>query len=62
MTIHWKAVEQYFTAVMFIFQFYPVCNFFENLSSLDLALSGVKGFNLTVPSPKLINEKKLKAR
>ena len=27
MTIHWKAVEQYFTVVMFVFQFYPVCNF-----------------------------------
>ena len=27
MTIHWKAVEQHFTAVLFVFQFYPVCNF-----------------------------------
>ena len=27
MTIHWKAVEQYFTVVLFVFQFYPVCNF-----------------------------------
>ena len=26
-TIHWKAVEQYFTVVLFVFQFYPVCNF-----------------------------------
>ena len=26
MTIHWEAVEQYFTEV-FGFQFYPVCNF-----------------------------------
>ena len=26
MTIHWKAVEQYFTVVLFVFQFYPVCN------------------------------------
>ena len=25
--IHWKAVEQYFTAVLLNFQFYPVCNF-----------------------------------
>ena len=24
---HWKAVEQYFTLVVFVFQFYPVCNF-----------------------------------
>ena len=27
MTIHWKAVEQYLTVVLFVFQFYPVCNF-----------------------------------
>ena len=27
MTIHWKAVEQYFTVVLFAFKFYPVCNF-----------------------------------
>ena len=28
MTIHWKAVEQYFTVVLtFVFQFYPGCNF-----------------------------------
>ena len=27
MTIHWKALEQYFAAVLFGFQFYPVCNF-----------------------------------
>ena len=28
MTIRWKAaVEQYFTVVLFVFQFYPVCNF-----------------------------------
>ena len=27
MTIHWKAVEQYFTVVLFVFQFNPVCNF-----------------------------------
>ena len=24
---HWKAVEQYFTVVLFVFQFYPVCKF-----------------------------------
>ena len=23
MTIHWKAAEQYFTVVLFVFQFYP---------------------------------------
>ena len=27
MTIHWKAVEQYLTVVLFVVQFYPVCNF-----------------------------------
>ena len=27
MTIHWKAVEQYFTVVLFVIQFYTVCNF-----------------------------------
>ena len=27
MTIYWKAVEQYFTVVLSVFQFYPVCNF-----------------------------------
>ena len=36
-TIHWKAVEWYFTVVLFVLQFYPrVCNF--GLSILDLAL------------------------
>ena len=41
MTIYWKAVEQYFTVVLFVFQFFLVCNFM-NLSVLDLALLGVK--------------------
>ena len=27
MTIHWKAVEQYFILELFVFQFYPVGNF-----------------------------------
>ena len=27
MTIHWKAAEQYFTVVLFVFQFYSVGNF-----------------------------------
>ena len=27
MTIHWKAVESYFTVEPFFFQFYTVCNF-----------------------------------
>ena len=26
-SIHWKALEQYFTAVLFVFKFYPLCNF-----------------------------------
>ena len=39
MTILWKAVDPYFTEVLFVFQFYPVCNF-GNI--FDLALSGVK--------------------
>ena len=32
MTIHWKAVEQYFTVELFVFQCYSVCNFgkFDN--------------------------------
>ena len=40
MTVHcnWKAVEQYFTVMLFVFQLY-----LENLSGLDLALSGVEG-------------------
>ena len=42
MTIDWKAVEQYFTMVLFGFQFQLVI--LENLSILDLALSGVKEF------------------
>ena len=42
MTIHWKTVEQYFTVVLFGFQFNH-CVILENLSILDLALSGVKG-------------------
>ena len=42
MTIHCKAVEQYFTVVLFVFQYYPVCNFGKFIN-LDLALSGMKG-------------------
>ena len=32
MTIHWKAVEQFFTVVLFLFQFYRVCNFGKFIS------------------------------
>ena len=48
MTIHWKAVEQYFTVVLFVFQFYPVCNFGKFIK-FGLALSEV---NLITPSNK----------
>ena len=34
MTIHWKAVEQYFTVVLFVFNFL-------NIVVLELALPGV---------------------
>ena len=44
MTIHWKAVEQYFTVVLFLFQLYAVCYFAKNSTILDLALSRVKRF------------------
>ena len=41
MTIHWKAVEQYFTGVLcFDFTQFIIL---EKLSFLDLALLGVKG-------------------
>ena len=42
MTIHWKAVELYFTVVLFVLQFNRVCIFRKFLSVLDLALSEVK--------------------
>ena len=32
MTIHCKAVEQYYTVVPFVFQFYQVCNFGKSIS------------------------------
>ena len=32
MTIYWKAVEQCFTLGLFVFQFYPVCNFEKFIS------------------------------
>ena len=37
MTIHWKAVEQYFTVC------FSILSILENLSILDMVLSGVKG-------------------
>ena len=44
MTICWKAVKQYFTVLLFIFQYYPVCNFGKFINVGLGALSGVKGF------------------
>ena len=43
MTIHWKAVEQYFTVLLFDFTQFVIL---ENLSVLDLALSGVEGLRV----------------
>ena len=40
MTIHCKAVEQYFTMVLCAFQFYPVCNF-EKLINFGLGTERV---------------------
>ena len=42
MTFCWKAVEQYFSVVLLIFQFYLVCNFVKKFFNLDFTLSGVK--------------------
>ena len=44
MTIHWKAIEQYFTVVLF-FNFTQFV-ILQNLSILDLALSRVKGLTI----------------
>ena len=46
-TIHWKAVEQYFTVVLFNFTQFVIL---ENLSTLDLAMSVVKGLKGTLNS------------
>ena len=45
MTIHWKAVKQYFTVVLFVFQFHPVCNFakFINFGPGTVRSERVKG-------------------
>ena len=44
MTIHWKAVTQYVTVMLFVSQFFKFL-ILGNLTILDLALSGVKGLN-----------------
>ena len=48
MTIDWKAVEQYFTVVLFVFPSSHFTKFviLENALTLDLALSGVKGLKV----------------
>ena len=43
MTIHWKAVEQYFTVVLFVFLNFTQVVILNNLSIFDLGLSGMKG-------------------
>ena len=44
MTTHWNAVDHYFTLFFFLRLFFNFTQFviLENLSILDLALSGVK--------------------
>ena len=44
MNIRWKAVEQYFTVVLFVFQFYPVCNF-QSGKFIDFGLGAVRLVN-----------------
>ena len=46
-TIHWKAVGQYFTLELGLFFFFSFTQFviLDNLSIWDLALSRVKGLN-----------------
>ena len=44
-TIHWTAGEQYFTLVLFVTFNFTQFLILENLSVLDLALSGVKRLN-----------------
>ena len=42
MTIHWKAVEQYFTVVLFIFQCYPVLPRLGTVASENVKYCSVK--------------------
>ena len=39
MTIRWKVVEQYFTVVLFVFQFYPVSVVTGSMELLNEACS-----------------------
>ena len=41
-SLEFKAVDQYCAVVLFAFQHYLIC-YFRKLSTVDLALSGVKG-------------------
>ena len=52
MTIRWNAAEQYFTAVLFVFQFYPVCYFgkFLNFGLVTVRSERVKSLPTTIPS------------
>ena len=45
MAIHLKAIEQYFTVMLFVFRFSLIFVILENLTIFDLILSVVKGFN-----------------
>ena len=42
MTIHGKAVEEYFTVVLFVFKFFPLSNF-EKFIHFGLGIVRVKG-------------------
>ena len=55
MTIHWKAVEQYFT-VFFNFTRFVIL---DNLSILDLVLSGVKRLTAALSPVIGINKRKV---
>ena len=48
MTIHWKAVEQSFAVVLFVFQFYPFCNFgkFDNFGFGTVRSERIKGITI----------------
>ena len=37
MTIHWKAIEQCLTVVLFIFRFFPVC-YFEKVDNFGFGI------------------------
>ena len=61
MTIHWKAVKQYFSVVLFVFQFYLVCNFGKLFTlNLNLALPGVKGLSITHVQEFYLSQRKVR--